>query len=125
MLAWWWSAPRPGIPCCRNTTRWALMSASDTSEGLRATADQRVLAEPDEQQLSSHVVRGLGWKLVSQVATQGTRLVVGITLARLLTPHQFGLAAMALVISAFVIPFADMGLGAALVQRRVLEPGDR
>jgi O-antigen/teichoic acid export membrane protein len=98
------------------------MSVTDTSPRLRA-AD--VLAEPDSEELSGYVVRGLGWKFVSQIATQGTRLVVGITLARLLTPHQFGLAAMALVISAFVIPFADMGLGAALVQRRVLEPGDR
>lgn len=84
-----------------------------------------LLEEPRAGQLSGQVVRGLGWKAVSQIATQATRIVVGITLARLLTPHQFGLAAMALVVTAFVIPFADMGLGAALVQRATLDELDR
>jgi O-antigen/teichoic acid export membrane protein len=94
------------------------VAVSDTSVRLDAPAS--TFEEPSADDLSVHVVRGLGWKLFSQLATQGTRLVVGITLARLLTPHQFGLAAMALVISAFVISFADVGLGAALVQRRTL-----
>jgi O-antigen/teichoic acid export membrane protein len=104
------------------------MSASDTSPAwaARPNAGSRApLDEPDPDQLSGHVYRGLSWKLASQIATQGTRLVVGISLARLLTPHQFGLAAMALVLTAFIIPFSDMGLGAALVQRRTLGEKDR
>jgi O-antigen/teichoic acid export membrane protein len=83
------------------------------------------LEEPDAKDLSGHVARGLGWKLFSQITTQGSRLIVGIVLARLLTPHEFGQAAMALVVSAFVISFADVGLGAALVQRKTLTEDDR
>lgn len=83
------------------------------------------LAEPEQGEISAHIARGLGWKLVSQVSLQGTRLVVTVALARLLTPHQFGVAGMALVLSAFVIPFSDMGLGPALVQRRTLTEDDR
>jgi O-antigen/teichoic acid export membrane protein len=100
------------------------MASTETSLPLTTDAISP-LAEPDASDLSSHVRRGLGWKLVSQVAIQVTRLAVGITLARLLTPHEFGLAAMALVVTAFVIPFADMGLGAALVQRKTIDETDR
>lgn len=99
------------------------MATSETSAPIGAAPS--AVEEPRLDQLSGQVVRGLGWKAFSQVATQLTRLIVGITLARLLTPHQFGLGAMALVISAFVISFADVGLGAALVQRRTLNDGDR
>jgi O-antigen/teichoic acid export membrane protein len=94
------------------------ITASDKS-------DAATLSEPQKHELSAHVARGLGWKGASQVAVQGTRLVVMVALARLLTPHEFGLAGMALVLAGFVIPFADMGLGAALVQRRSLTEDDR
>jgi O-antigen/teichoic acid export membrane protein len=42
----------------------------------------------------------------------------------LLTPHDFGVAAMVLVFSGVVLAFADLGLGAALVQRRDVTPVD-
>ncbi len=74
--------------------------------------------------LHSLVARGIAWKFMSQVALQLTRFVVVIALARMLTPHQVGLAAMALVLSGFVISFADLGLGAALVQRREITEAD-
>jgi O-antigen/teichoic acid export membrane protein len=100
------------------------MSISEPRPGWDSPSEV-LLEEPRAGQLSGQVVRGLGWKAVSQIATQGTRLIVGITLARLLTPHQFGVAAMALVVTAFVIPFADIGLGSALVQRATIDELDR
>lgn len=102
------------------------MASPEASEPVTAGPEAfRSLGDPNASELSSRVVRGLGWKLVSQIATQGARIVVGITLARLLTPNEFGLAAMALVVTAFVIPFADMGLGSALVQRASIDETDR
>jgi PST family polysaccharide transporter len=52
-------------------------------------------------------------------------MVVALVLARLLAPHDWGLAAMVLVFSGFVVVFTDNALGTALIQRRRLEPGDR
>ena len=71
------------------------------------------------------VARGITWKAITQVVVQATRLVVGITLARLLTPAQFGVAGMALVLSGFVTILTDLSLGSALVQRRDLTERDR
>lgn len=75
--------------------------------------------------LRSRIVSGLAWKVVSQVFRQGSRVAVAIVLARLLTPHDYGLAAMVLAFSALVIIFSDLALGAALVQRRELSEADR
>jgi O-antigen/teichoic acid export membrane protein len=79
---------------------------------------------PSEPLLTS-VLRGLAWKAASQVALQVSRLVVAVVLARLLAPHQFGLAGMVLIFSSLVLVFSDLALGAALVQRRDLTEADR
>lgn len=75
--------------------------------------------------LRSRVIAGLSWKVGSQITLQISRVVVAIMLARLLTPHEYGLAGMALVFSSFVLVFSDLGLGGALVQRRSLTEQDR
>jgi O-antigen/teichoic acid export membrane protein len=52
-------------------------------------------------------------------------MVVALVLARLLTPHDWGEAAMVLVFSGFVVVFTDSALGTALIQRRELLRADR
>ena len=71
------------------------------------------------------MLRGLAWKGASQIFLQGSRLVVAVILARMLSPHDYGLAAMALVLASLVIVFSDVALGAALVQRTRLSDADR
>ena len=60
----------------------------------------------------------------TQVAIVGAG-PAGLVLARLLAPHDWGLAAMVLVCSGFVIVFTDSALGTALIQRRDLSDADR
>ncbi len=75
--------------------------------------------------IRSRVLRGIGWKVGSQVVLQLSRVVVGVILARLLTPSDYGIAAMVLVFSGLVLIFSDLGLGSALVQRAELSERDR
>lgn len=79
--------------------------------------------EPAE--LRRRVAHGIAWKTGTQVVSQVTRVAVGLVLARLLTPQEFGLAGMALVVSGFVIIFTDLSLGATIVQRKTLSDADR
>lgn len=79
----------------------------------------------DPKSLRSPVLRGLAWKGTSQIFLQASRLVVAVILARMLTPDEYGLAAMALVLASLVIVFSDVALGAALVQRTRLSEADR
>jgi PST family polysaccharide transporter len=59
---------------------------------------------------------GISWKLAGQVAVQLVRLLTVAVLARLLTPHDYGAAAIAIALAAFAPTVADMGIGSALVQ---------
>ena len=58
------------------------------------------------------------WDFFGKMATHGMGFVVSIFLARLLEPSDFGLIAMVMVIVGMATVFTDVGLGAALIQRR-------
>ncbi len=48
--------------------------------------------------IGSRIRSGLAWKAGSQIMLQISRMVVALVLARLLAPHDWGLAAMVLVV---------------------------
>jgi len=75
--------------------------------------------------LRGRVLRGLAWKGGSSLARQLLRVAVTVVLARLLSPHDYGVAGMVIVFSALVEIFGDLALGAALVQRPELSDEDR
>ncbi len=76
-------------------------------------------------ELRSKALRGMAWKATSRIFAQLARIAVAVVLARLLTPHDYGLAAMVLAFSSLVLIFSDLALGAALVQRKHLTEEDR
>src|SRR3954453_10302513 len=80
---------------------------------------------PPSVHIRSRVLRGLVWVAASQVGLQLTRTAVAICVARLLTPEEYGLAALALVFASLVLVFSDMAMGAALIQRKELSALDR
>ena len=61
---------------------------------------------------------GVAWKLGGQIGVQVIRLVTVAILARLLTPADYGLAAIAVALAMFAPTVGDMGLGSALVQAK-------
>jgi O-antigen/teichoic acid export membrane protein len=82
-------------------------------------------AQPAAHDLRGRVLRGLVWVGASQVGMQLTRGLVAIAIARMLTPDEYGLAALALVFASLVMVFSDLALGAALIQRKTLSEVDR
>jgi O-antigen/teichoic acid export membrane protein len=77
-----------------------------------------------EDRLGTLVRRALRWKLFSQGFGQMYRILAGVLLARLLSPHDYGVAGMVLIISGVVLAFSDLAFGAALIQRRSLTERD-
>ena len=67
--------------------------------------------------IRQQAVSGLKWTTVSQVSRIGTQLLGMLVLAQLLPPSDFGLVAMAAVVTGFVGLFRDFGTAAAIVQR--------
>lgn len=68
--------------------------------------------------LGKKTLRSTGWTTGGMVITQVLNLGRLALLARLLSPEDFGLYAMALVFFAFVQTFAHMGTSAALIQKK-------
>lgn len=68
--------------------------------------------------LGGQVRRGLAWSTVSNLMLRGGSLAVGIALARLLTPSEFGVFAVALTVQAVLITLADLGLSADLIRTK-------
>lgn len=62
--------------------------------------------------------RGLRWALLGNLATKIGSFAMSLVLARLLTPEDFGLYAVALAATAFVMHVNDVGIIAATVQWR-------
>ncbi|HJR59546.1 MAG TPA: lipopolysaccharide biosynthesis protein [Vicinamibacterales bacterium] len=73
----------------------------------------------------SLIVSGFAWSVGTGVAVQLSRIVFAVALARLLTPREYGLATMALVVSALVSTLTDLSLGVGLVQRSTITEEDR
>ena len=62
--------------------------------------------------------RGLRWSLAATVATKIGSFAMGLALARLLTPDDFGVYAIALAATGFLMHVNDVGLIAAVVHWR-------
>jgi O-antigen/teichoic acid export membrane protein len=75
--------------------------------------------------IGARILSGIAWKAGSQFTLQISRMAVALVLARLLAPHDWGLAAMVLVFSSFVVVFTDSAFGTALIQRPHLLEEDR
>lgn len=75
--------------------------------------------------LTRVVFSGLRWKAMTRGVAETTRIVVVVVLARLLTPADYGVAGMALVVTSFAVILTDPALGAALIQRPTIDERDR
>lgn len=71
--------------------------------------------------LAHHAISGFFWSFLG-IATQGlSQILILIILARLLSPEDFGLVGVALIVISFSNIFYELGIGSAIVQRANLE----
>jgi O-antigen/teichoic acid export membrane protein len=73
------------------------------------------MAEPVTSSLGSRTLRGVAWSYASLAGVRLLVLASTAVLARLLTPHEFGLVALALIFTAVFDALRDLGLNQALI----------
>lgn len=76
------------------------------------------------ESLKQKTVKGVAWTSLDQVATLGFGFVIGVILARLLSPSDYGLLAMIAVFNAIAFAFINSGFGNALVRKPDLTEND-
>lgn len=63
-------------------------------------------------------LKGAAWTMLDKILNQGFNFVVGMILARLLVPEQYGLVALTSIFMAISAVFVDAGFGTALIQKK-------
>jgi O-antigen/teichoic acid export membrane protein len=88
------------------------------AHGEPVTETDRPDTEPATGSIALAASKGLRWSLIGAASTRLGGLALGVVLARLLTPEDFGLYAIALSAMYFVMHVNDVGIIAATVQWR-------
>lgn len=76
------------------------------------------------ESLRSKTIHALSWSFLESISYRGVQFIIGIVLARLLSPEHFGLIGMLTIFMAVAQSFLDSGFGAALIQKREATPID-
>jgi teichuronic acid exporter len=74
--------------------------------------------------LRRKATQSIGWIVLERWSSRLLGLVVIAVLTRILSPENFGLVAMATVVTTVLQVFVDAGFGTVLVQKKVLAPKD-
>lgn len=70
--------------------------------------------------LKNSSISGIKWSAFSQMGSQAIQFFSILILVRLLSPSDFGLMSMSMLVILFIILFKDMGTGAAVVRDKTL-----
>ena len=68
--------------------------------------------------LKAKTVRGTIWSGIDSIAGQGITFLVGLVLARLLTPQEYGLIGYIAIIIAILNSIVDSGFSNALIRKK-------
>ena len=71
----------------------------------------------ENESLKKKAIRGVSWSFVDNIASQGITFLVGIILARLLTPAEFGILGMITIFIAISNSIIDSGFSNALIRK--------
>jgi O-antigen/teichoic acid export membrane protein len=71
-----------------------------------------------EETLKSKAIKGMAWNTVEKFAVSGISFLIGIILARLLMPSDYGLVGMLAIFFAFSELFVTSGFSSALIQKK-------
>lgn len=68
--------------------------------------------------LKQKTVNALKWSAVDRLGQQGVQFVIGILLARLLSPDDYGLIGMIMIFAALSFVLVESGFGQALIRKK-------
>lgn len=77
-----------------------------------------------EQNLKDKTVKGVGWSAIDNVAQYAVTFIVGIVLARLLSPDDYGLIGIISIFTAVCTSLINGGFGSALIRKKDVTDDD-
>lgn len=77
-----------------------------------------------EQGLKDKTVKGTFWSAADAFLGQGVTFIVGLVLARLLSPEEYGLLGIVTIFTTILTGFVDCGFGNALIRKQFVTDDD-
>ena len=77
-----------------------------------------------EENLRNKTLKGVGWTATQSVVSHGVGFIIGIILARLLSPEAYGMVGMVMVVQAILGIFVDGNFGASLIRKPTVTEED-
>lgn len=77
-----------------------------------------------EQNLKERTIKGVGWSAADSFLGQGVTFIVGIVLARLLSPSEYGLIGICTIFTSVLFSIVDSGFSTALIRRKDVAEDD-
>lgn len=68
-------------------------------------------------ELKDKAISGVKWNAIGRFSTQGVNFIIGLILARLLSPSDYGVVGMVGIFFAIAQTFIDSGFGSALIRK--------
>lgn len=78
-----------------------------------------------EQNLKDKAIKGVAWSSIDTFAALGIQFVVGVILARLLSPSEYGIIGLVTVFLAISDVFIQSGFSSALIRKKDCNDSDR
>ena len=69
-----------------------------------------------DSSLKNKTILGVGWSAADAILGQGITFLVGLILARLLTPDEYGLIGICLIITTILNGIVDSGFSNAIIK---------
>lgn len=76
------------------------------------------------QSLKDKTVKGVGWSAADAFLGQGVTFIVGLVLARLLSPDEYGLIGIVTIFTTIMLGFVDSGFSNALIRKQDVSDDD-
>ena len=77
-----------------------------------------------EDSLKNKAIKGVGWSAIDNLSGYAVTFLVGIILARLLTPDDYGLIGIITIFTAICQCFINAGFGSALIRKKDVTEDD-
>lgn len=71
-----------------------------------------------QESLKNKTIKGVGWSAADAFLGQGVTFIVGLVLARLLSPDEYGLIGICLIFTTVLNGIVDSGFSNALIRKK-------
>ena len=77
-----------------------------------------------QESLKNKTIKGIGWSAADALLGQGVTFIVGLVLARLLSPDEYGLIGICLIFTTVLNGIVDSGFSNALIRKKEVTDKD-